>query len=243
VAQHNPTFSASVYYFKSQPCLTMSSTRLTLQKYRQKWTASVECRPGNVVGVRARHFRGTGREYHQIGLRKWNKSFRSIGSTLGTPCRDWNGKYFKENELEADDLCSDSENLLEHKVNYDDVAMFYIRTVSSWAGVFRQKIPLCAFMCEIKTFFISVSSLEKLRENYLCEMLDFLSAFSTVTFWSPPTHIPEKLRREKCCRINAHTTIKVPFHVILLLFLAFLFPQKLSKPIAEVKREAYPEST
>lgn len=101
------------------------SLRLALQEPRQERSPCVKRGFGNLVGVFKRHLRGAGWKYYQIGLRKRNKSLRFIGSPLGTACGDRDGEYFEENELEADDLCSDSENLLEHKVNYGSRAYCY----------------------------------------------------------------------------------------------------------------------
>lgn len=75
-----------------------------------------------MVGVLHRRQRRASRDHYSIGLRERHKSLRSIGSPLWTSCRDGDGEYFKENELETDDLCSDSENLLELKVNYDVIS-------------------------------------------------------------------------------------------------------------------------
>lgn len=69
------------------------------------------------VGVLQWHHGGAGRVDCEIGLRKWHKSIRFIGSSLGTPCRDRDGRNTEENELETDDLYCDNENLLEHKVS------------------------------------------------------------------------------------------------------------------------------
>lgn len=95
--------------------------RIALQEHRQEWSSCFKRRFGNLVCLCERHHRRAGRDDYQTSLREWNKSLRFIGPSFRTPRWDRDGKCFKENELEADDLCCDSENLLEHKVNYYDV--------------------------------------------------------------------------------------------------------------------------
>lgn len=83
--------------------------------------------------------------------------------------RGRNGQYFEENELEADDLRRDGENLLEHKVNYGDLGVLVVPLALRSAGQWkcfcfsfltcqRQAAnALCAFKCK-SSFPFSVSA-------------------------------------------------------------------------------------